>query len=132
MGIKFHSFIRMVVLVSDGSGTTRTPVRNKQTPKLTCLLRPEHLREASDEHELCTNPTTQVRPFSLAHIFIQALSYEREEFHSFTMFTIEKFGPSMISHLFWKCLISTESTPPFHGKDHYNARCIKSHTLQFK
>ncbi len=23
------------VLVSDGSGTTRTPVRNKQTPKLT-------------------------------------------------------------------------------------------------
>ncbi len=55
-----HSWL--VVLVSEGSGTTRTPVRNKQNPKLTCLWRPEHLREASDEHEPCTNPTTQVRP----------------------------------------------------------------------
>ena len=54
----------MVVLVSVGSGTTRTPVRNKQNPKLTCLLRPEHLREASDEAEPCPNPTTQVPPIA--------------------------------------------------------------------
>ncbi len=51
--------VPMVILVSGGSGTTRTPVRTKQNPKLTCLLRPEHLREALDEHEPCTNPTTQ-------------------------------------------------------------------------
>ena len=55
-------FQTMVVLVSEGSGTSRTPVRHKWTTKLTWILKPEHLREASDEHEPCTNPTTQVRP----------------------------------------------------------------------
>ena len=36
----------MAVLVSVGSVTPRTTVRNKQTPRLTCLLTPEHLRRA--------------------------------------------------------------------------------------
>ncbi len=47
----------MVVLVSGSSGTTRTPVRNKQTPKLTCLLRPEQLgraRTLPEPDDTCT------------------------------------------------------------------------------
>ena len=41
----------LAVLVSEVSVTSRTPVRNKQTPKLTCLLTPEHLGRARTMHE---------------------------------------------------------------------------------
>ncbi len=33
----------LAILVSGGSVTSRTPLRNKYIPTLTCLLRPEHL-----------------------------------------------------------------------------------------
>ena len=41
----------MAVLMSAGSCTSQTPVRNKQTPRLTCLLRPEHLGQGRTVHE---------------------------------------------------------------------------------
>ncbi len=48
----------LTVLVSEGSVTRRTPVRNKQKTRSICLLTPEHPREASDEHEPNHTSTT--------------------------------------------------------------------------
>ncbi len=48
----------LAVLVSDGSVTLRTPVRNKQTLKLTCLLTPEHLGRGQTIQEPYHTSTT--------------------------------------------------------------------------
>ena len=49
-----------------GFGHYAYPCEKQAEPEVNMLLRPEHLREASDEHEPCRNPTTQVWPIPLA------------------------------------------------------------------
>ncbi len=49
--------ILMVVLVSEGSGTSRTPVRNKQTLRLICLFTPKHPGRVRTVQELSHTST---------------------------------------------------------------------------
>ena len=56
--VSIHCQRLLAVLVSEGSVTSRTPVRNKQTPKLTCLLTPEHLGRGRTVHEPDHTSTT--------------------------------------------------------------------------
>ncbi len=52
------TFFHWPYLCCEGSGTSRTPVRNKQTPKSTCLLRAEHLGRGRTVHEADHTSTT--------------------------------------------------------------------------